>query len=433
MRNLVMTMCFVVLFAGVASAVGGGPGGYVYYEAAYPHADSGGAIQYIEVYQLTLDNGWNVAAGPTALANIQFTDSNFASWSGATYGRGRLEVMDPRDQGGNGIVVVPTIWDDQPANGYGTDQPWHLATLDPSDLSQAKVMEGRIYQSGSNPNSENLYKFVPMPQDWYPGTTSNGLSFLVNSQFRVSYMHDENGNGMIDNTTSEMQYVGSMDQAYDMEYAAGEDAIYYVDKNSSPTRYSIDRCYLDGGNVWRQQLYFDVGGAGNPAADDQFGGYGLAVGPGATPVVYYFAKDAAGLANIVALRDTSGDNVITIGVDTAVEIWASGDYGITLSGNYAEDLELYINPDNGAMTLFGNGYYGVLFALELTDNGLQSVDGKVVLSDNTAWGLLKTGAGFELDMDPVGGTVIPEPGTMLLLGTAVLGAIGFVRRRRMQA
>jgi hypothetical protein len=38
--------------------------------------------------------------------------------------------------------------------------------------------------------------------------------------------------------------------------------------------------------------------------------------------------------------------------------------------------------------------------------------------------------GFELDMNPV--AAIPEPATLLLFGTGALGALGWLRRRRMK-
>jgi hypothetical protein len=163
--------------------------------------------------------------------------------------------------------------------------------------------------------------------------------------------------------------------------------------------------------------------------------------------------DCASLTpGIYALQDRTGDNIITWGTaDIITKVWQNGQNGITISdklqdGNgtaiasqmAGEDIEFVMNPDNHVRTLIWNTFAGEMWALNLADNCLAGDPlgtGKrlfVVHQSPTVSTIGPSGqySGFEIDMNP--SAAIPEPGTLLLLGTGALGALGWMRRRRMK-
>ncbi|HUW57217.1 MAG TPA: PEP-CTERM sorting domain-containing protein [Planctomycetota bacterium] len=73
-----------------------------------------------------------------------------------------------------------------------------------------------------------------------------------------------------------------------------------------------------------------------------------------------------------------------------------------------------------------HGNYAGVYALELDNNGQYVAGTKTMLfTENDEWDLFDTGQSIEFDM-------IPEPATLLLVGTGALGVLGYLRRRRMR-
>jgi len=110
---------------------------------------------------------------------------------------------------------------------------------------------------------------------------------------------------------------------------------------------------------------------------------------------------------------------------------------------YSGDLELIQDPETRKWTLLilqtassWSGVDGRIIAMALADNGDfagGAENFKIVLSGIETGGPSASPStrqelyGMEFDADP-----IPEPGTLLLIGTGVLGFMGYLRRRRMQ-
>jgi hypothetical protein len=94
-----------------------------------------------------------------------------------------------------------------------------------------------------------------------------------------------------------------------------------------------------------------------------------------------------------------------------------------------QDIEFVAGPAGHNFLLFKQSYGTGACVLELADNGLAAVkDGVIIASGMRSDSYFL--AGFEVDANPM--AAIPEPATMMLLGTGALGALGWLRRRRMR-
>ena len=187
-------------------------------------------------------------------------------------------------------------------------------------------------------------------------------------------------------------------------------------------------------------------GAGGIAAGEVKDGQG--VSHEATWVSYCVDNDGvAGLALFADYNDDGDamDDGESMLVYTAA--MAGGVNGIEDPVSSWDDLELIEHDGKKFLMIVMEGNYNGgwyqrtkcgVFVIELQDNG-SYVPGSfhVVVrgttpgtNDWTGWGF-STLSWDEIEFDPDVG-VIPEPGTVLLIGTGLLGCLGYIRRRRMK-
>ena len=475
-------LVFVVLLCCVAVspvswAMSGGPGGYVYWSTHVPGMPWYRSLVNYDLNRVTIDGNWD-SVGPSYTY-----DNQPAAAAGTGYqfdyffGNSGVEILDPRDQGGTGKVFRPNVVNDSHGLGYAnSNQPWDLVLGDPSNpgLADQLICDGK-QASTTDWDTVGVLKSVVAPSSWTTGLPEGTLALVnagvvlpgrdggdgtgANQVGKVSFLYDANGNGVIDDSASEGDLVGTGIRPSDVE--AGANAVFvsghkeYLGNDRGGG--TIDRYYRNADGTYGKDVYFDyVGTDGSspytpldpncPVAYSGMGA-GIAVAPEETaPIVYMLAHSQAEHADhatyrymaMFALRDGDGDNVVeyTNPLDTVLEIWSADNLADpthlavdAYNQDSALDVELWINPQNGDRVLLFNTNQGELFALELADNGVAVVDGKEILDDMSVSGNTYR-LGFELDLNEV--TPIPEPATMLLAGTGLLGALGWVRRRRMR-
>ncbi len=468
----------VILAVSVMSPLGwgvtAGPGGYVYWSTHNGPMPWYRAIVEYNLRRVTLNASWDNATVPETFDKF-VASSTLPVGTGATgdryrfdyyFGQSGLEVLDPRDQGGLGRVIRANIANDTPGGPYPTgnahdaDQPWDIVLADPANPGashQSLLCDGKI-PSTTEWDTQGLLFTLVAPKSWTSGLAPGTLALVTVGRVgttqtaqtgKVCFAWDANHNGVIDNTPSEGAFVGTGARPSDVE--ASSNALWV----SSNKEYlanprgggSVERWTKNGDGTFSKSVFFDYAAKGadpNNPVGYSAGGAGIAVGSGDSPIVYLLGHNQTAIAGntannnlaIFALRDGDGDNVVNYAdpLDLVKQVWESGQAGVTVPGimvDTGQDLELWTDPNTGKRMLFFNTYDGALFTLELSDNGLQAIDGKKVLTEMRVPGQGNNyRSGFELDLNPV--AAVPEPMTLLLVGTGLLASMGIARRRRMR-
>ncbi len=445
MKRFILVAGILALVAGSASAVPGWSGGWIYWDVQPATDQTGGNFK---LYKMYLNKDFSIGVAASNFDSVpSLAKYNYGAWP--NYYNRDLEVLDPRSVGGTGSLVMADRYDDSlvSSNEAGNgNTPFDVIRIN-ATTNAVTVLDGG--QTGGTGDTKTLFAAVPAPRNW-GGVTSNNVSLVLPKSGSLggtgfAYVFDSSGNGVIDNNlTSEKKALVAVTNN-PLDTAFGPDGALYtaaLSGGTSSKKTTVQRQFWGAGGSAVSQTYLTLTGSSLINKDTE--GPGIAVGgTQSSPIVYLTAMDCNSLSAIFACRDDhlaggalGSDNVITWGVDTVVELWHSGQNlgGTTINlgfQGYMEDTEY---SDNGtAKALLFNTYYAGLFALQLADNGMLATSIKQIVADTSVNNPAKAPggsiSGFALDMDP---SSVPEPATLLLLGTGALGALGWLRRRKLR-
>lgn len=455
MRSIAAMLCVALvslIATSSAEAISAGTGGYIYWGRATSGNSYDGTVTERQLYRAEIDNAY-AQVGSTAIFDC-ITLAPMSSVGGLYDYRG-LEVLDPRSSGGTGSLVLTAKLPNSTTKAVSV-----LKVSNPTGTPTNSLLVN--WSNTGTWNSQSAGIALPAPQNWIAGTQSNGVSLVLNRSTAAYvgndgnkyYVHNQNSSSPVDNSSGNGQQITtalSSGSIYDLEF--GNDRALYRSVGGK-----VDRTWAKSDGTVVSSIYYN----NDCATVGAFKG-GLAMGPGnlgsavlhgttsANNITYLFTLDGNGQNALFALQDLNGDNVIASGTDQIVMLWEKGN-GMNASldalatanwsgtsymtQNYTCDLEVVVGT-NGQRTLYfnptTNGWVqtgGYLFAIDVADNGLALTGTAIKITIGIVPAGTYGGQGFEIDANPP--AAIPEPTTLLLLGTGALGALGYVRRQRMK-
>jgi len=455
-RHVLWVSVVFLLVASSTYAAPVGPGGRIYYTRTAYHSGSDNSA---ELLRLDVDTNWDVVADCGTIATVL---NQYALNTGGTIGPGIVtspEILHPRAShdgsatGGDGSVFLAHYYDCGTHTRYtkvlpdGTTSVLHPGIGDdsaaPSTGGQSAIpyvidRDGQATGRAASPMTVGGRVFA-----WYDTNANDDLTDAGDvcvrdgSHGSIGYGGDaEVGGNPNDSSTRGTVYCNSYRSIYAVSYTGDADCHTWT----SGTFFDFyDWATATGGE--HDDWYFRMNSSALATGDTDGDG---------NEDVYTICTDTRGLAittpSIVRFADLDDSGRIdAYGVDIAKIIYDSDTLGGTDNNLGNGDVELIKDPTTGKWTLLilergssWSGTDGRILAVELADNGdfAGTTDAfKIVLTGIETGGNMSHPEtrddlwGIEFDAEP--GGVIPEPASVLLIGTGVLGLVGYLRRRRM--
>jgi len=432
-----------VLLAGTAQAISQGPGGRLYLAGM---TTSGPTTT--KLYSIVLDQNWNIVGGGGGGGAGQIYHGTITdTWAGYSQQKetaGCSPELETYAGSGYGKIVMGAYYNNSPGSTTG-QQTLDVLRITPDGtpgLSIQSLGDGRA-RAGDDCHTDGGLWAVPDPKGLYTGGAGR-YSIQVNDGGTGTWdynhqlvVRDTNGDG--DVTDDPNDYLAVLhseaglygqkkdqeiygERMYTKQYGSGNTVYYY--KNTGGT---ITRTQFGPTLSW---MTYEVGLAAGEVKDQAGKSHQ------ATWTVDYVGDSDPWIV-LLADWDDDGD---ALDAGEYHPIYGVSDANVSPYDDpnyYTGDLELVKNADGKLFLLVSRNDSptgGLIYVLELDDNGdyslgfsgihaiMATADGYVFPND---WGE------SEIEFDSNLNVPIPEPTTMLLVGTGVLGVLGYIRRRRM--
>ncbi len=434
MRFSTWVAASVALVVSVSSAYGitAGPGGKIYF----------------------MSDGPDSTAATLAALRI---GTDWTTTTGDYYSLGTVaDVAKPNDYVRSPEILVSGGMDGWAALGLGINYSgdatkMQLLSVQTNATGNTVTVLGTGRSSGTGNTNTSIYGFPDVKGTF----TGHAGAFVVSSGGTAYAVWDADSSGNAGDSDADYHAAGaafSYPHYADIRgaYMFGYSNSYYDD----PPGLNLGVTKNLGGGNYRTSFWYTKpsGDSGNPIGSGGISADCVNIkGIGLCTAVYAAttADATAGIARGITMfvdkdRDdcalSAGEQVNIVNLSGTLPVWWRSDERFY-------DIEVVKGGDGTRfLLLVGNTYDGpdrTLTALKLADNGEFSgnwvSDAKLICQSTDAWdGVVSSvphfsssvfANNFEFDATVA---AVPEPATLLLLGSGALGAAGFLRRRRMK-